>query len=71
MTALLVSHFLIDLQEANRASTGHQTSLSGVDSLDFTRNSGLGSLGLSIPAPWEGHVNDDNSNEEEYEVESA
>ena len=62
VTAVLVSHFLIDLQEANKASTGGQTSFSQMDSLNFARPSeGIGSLGSYIPAPWEAHCNEEES----------
>ena len=62
LTAVLVSRFLIDLQEANKAKTGGQTSLSHMDSLNLTRASeGIGSLGSYIPAPWEAHCNEEES----------
>ena len=62
LTAVLVSHFLIDLQEANKATTRGQTSLSQIDSLNFARASeGIGSLGSYIPAPWEASHNSEGS----------
>ncbi|KAI0722607.1 hypothetical protein C8Q76DRAFT_366594 [Earliella scabrosa] len=48
LTAILVSRFLIDLQEANNALM-HQGSLASMDSLAFNRF--VGSLGAPLPAP--------------------
>ncbi|KAI0722617.1 hypothetical protein C8Q76DRAFT_367041 [Earliella scabrosa] len=48
LTAILVSRFLIDLQEANNALM-HQSSLSSMPSLVFNRF--IGSLGAPLPAP--------------------
>ena len=48
LTAILVSRFLIDLQEANNAMM-HQGSLSSMDSMILNRF--IGSLGAPLPAP--------------------
>ena len=48
ITAILISRFLIDLQEAN-ADSQQQRSLSSVGTLDFNRF--VGSISLSLPAP--------------------
>ena len=71
VTAVLVSHFLIDLQEANKASTGGQTSLSQMDSLNFARRAGegIGSLGSYIPAPWEARHNEEGSGSQDGDYE--
>ena len=48
LTAILVSRFLIDLQEANNALM-HQGSLASMDSMILNRF--IGSLGAPLPAP--------------------
>ena len=74
LTPVLVSHFLIDLQEANKASTGGQTSLSvlsQMDSLNFARASseGIASFGSYIPAPWEARHNEEGSESQDGDYE--
>ena len=66
ITSILVSHFLIDLQEASRARTGNQLcSMSSLGSVNFARTSSIqvDAFGSSIPAPWQEHHNDE---EEEH-----
>ena len=59
MTAIMISHFLIDLQEANMRMN-HQHSLGSMTSVNFERFAG--SLVASLPAPFtteeEGEEND-------------
>ena len=49
LTAILISRFLMDLQEANNATTHQHSHISSIGSLNFNRF--IGSLGSSLPAP--------------------
>lgn len=50
ITSVLISRFLIDLQEANNSAM-HQSALSTMRSLNFDRV--IGALASSLPAPGE------------------
>ncbi|KAI0758231.1 hypothetical protein C8Q74DRAFT_1210254, partial [Fomes fomentarius] len=51
LTAILMSRFFIDLQEAHNAATHQHSHMSSMSSLNFNRV--IGSLGSSLPAPGE------------------
>ncbi len=51
LTAILVSRFLMDLQEASNATTHQHSQVSSMSSLNFNRV--IGSLGSSLLAPGE------------------
>ncbi len=51
LTAILVSRFLMDLQEASNAASHQHSQVSSMSSLDLSRI--IGSLGSSLPAPGE------------------
>ncbi len=51
LTTILVSRFLMDLQEANSAMTHQHSQISSMSSLNFGRV--IGSLGSLLPAPGE------------------
>ncbi|KAI0774510.1 hypothetical protein C8Q74DRAFT_840811 [Fomes fomentarius] len=51
LTAILVSRFLMDLQEASNAATHQHSHISSMSTLHFSRV--IGSLGSSLPAPGE------------------
>ncbi len=67
ITAILVSRFLMDLQEANNATTHQHSHISSMSSLNFGRV--IGSLGSSLPAP--GEISQGKDGEMDSEIQTV